>query len=65
MIGDKIELSIIEIKGDQVKLGINAPPEIKIYRAEVYDEIQKENIAASRTKPELPVLNSILNKEKN
>ena len=42
-IGDSIEVSVIEIKGDQVKLGINAPREIKVFRKEVYLAIQQEN----------------------
>ena len=57
IIGDKIELSIIDIKGDQVKIGINAPPEVKIYRTEVFDAIQKENIAAAKASKELPEIN--------
>jgi carbon storage regulator len=48
IIGDKIELSIIDIKGDQVKLGISAPPEIKIYRTEVFEAIQRENQEAAK-----------------
>ena len=47
MIGDSIELRIVDIKGDQVKLGINAPRNVSIYRKEVYEEIQKENIEAA------------------
>lgn len=43
MIGDQIELKILSIDGDQVKLGIVAPKNIKIYRSEVYESIQKQN----------------------
>ena len=46
MIGDDIEIVIVEIKGNQVKLGINAPRNVTVYRAEVWEEIQQENIAA-------------------
>jgi carbon storage regulator len=46
MIGDEIELVVIDIKGDQVKLGIKAPKKITVHRKEIYDEIQRENIAA-------------------
>ncbi len=49
IIDDKIEISIVDIKGDQVKLGINAPRSVKIYRKEVYLEIEKENAAAARS----------------
>jgi carbon storage regulator len=44
MIGDKIEISVVEIKGDHVKLGIQAPKNVKVYRQEVYLAIQEENI---------------------
>ena len=59
MIGDRIEISVIEIRGDQVKLGIKAPRDVKVYRQEVYDAIQRENIAAAQTHAELPELESM------
>ena len=43
MIGNNIKVSILEVRGDQVKLGIAAPKEIPVYRDEVYLQIQKEN----------------------
>jgi carbon storage regulator len=46
IINDNIEISIVEIKGESVKIGINAPSSVKIYRREVYEAIQKENKAA-------------------
>ena len=46
MIGDSIELKIISVEGDQVKLGIKAPNSVKIYRSEIYKAIQDENKAA-------------------
>lgn len=52
IIGDKIVVSVVEIKGDQVKLGIEAPASVKVYRREVYEAIQEENRAASRSAPE-------------
>ena len=51
VIGDKIEISVIDIRGDQVKIGIQAPRSIKVYRKEVYQAIQQENIEAVKTKP--------------
>ncbi len=64
MIGDQIEISIVDIRGDQVKVGINAPTEIKIYRQEVYKAIQLENIKAMETKPDkLPKLDNLLGKK--
>jgi carbon storage regulator len=50
MIGDEIEVVIIDIKGDQVKLGIRAPKRVTVHRKEVYEEIKKENIAAMESK---------------
>lgn len=46
MIGNDIELSIIDIQGDQVRIGINAPKSVTIHRKEVYEEIRKENLSA-------------------
>ncbi len=48
MIGDDVEVSVVEVKGDQVKLGITAPKSIKVHRKEIFLAIQKENIDASR-----------------
>ena len=45
MIGDDIELKIISVEGDQVKLGIAAPRSVKVYRSEIYKAIQEENRA--------------------
>ncbi|MBN1697010.1 MAG: carbon storage regulator CsrA [Spirochaetales bacterium] len=68
MIGDRIEISIVDIKGDQVKVGIRAPRHVKVYRQEVYQAIQKENIEALQTKPDvIPLLDNLLGdaKKKN
>ncbi len=43
IINNNIEITVLEIKGEQVKLGINAPKEIPIYRKEVYVQIQDAN----------------------
>lgn len=43
MIGNDIEITILEIKGDQVKIGINAPKSVPIYRKEIYLQIQESN----------------------
>ncbi|AHA30660.1 carbon storage regulator [Exiguobacterium sp. Leaf187] len=48
-IGDDIELTILAIEGDQVKLGIRAPRQVDIHRKEVYLAIQEENTEASRS----------------
>lgn len=46
-IGNDIEVTILEIKGDQVKLGIDAPKSVGIYRKEIYLQIQEENKQAA------------------
>ena len=46
MINNNIEITVLEVRGDQVKIWISAPKEVSIYRKEVYLEIQKENEAA-------------------
>ncbi len=51
MIGDNIVVTIVDIRGDKVRLGINAPTEIPVHRQEVYEAIQRENVRASRLEP--------------
>lgn len=46
VIGNNVEITILEIRGDQIKVGISAPKEVSIYRKEVYLQIQEENKAA-------------------
>ena len=43
MIGNDIEITILEVKGEQVKIGINAPKSIPVYRKEIYTQIQEAN----------------------
>lgn len=50
IIGDNIEIVIVDIKGDQVKVGVKAPKNITVHRAEVYEEIQRENLEAAKMK---------------
>lgn len=47
MIGDQIELVVISVEGDLVKLGIKAPQQVEIYRKEIYQLIQQSNREAS------------------
>ncbi len=56
VIGDGIVVSIIEVRGDQVKLGIEAPKSVKVYRQEVYQAIQDENRRAAASALDLPAL---------
>ena len=46
MINNNIEITVLEIRGDQIKIGISAPKDVPIYRKEVYLQIQQENEAA-------------------
>ncbi len=52
MIGDDVEITIVDIRGDKVRLGITAPPHIPVHRKEVYDAIQAENMQAAQLNPE-------------
>ena len=56
VIGDGVIVSIVEIRGDQIKLGIEAPKTVKVYRQEVYDAIQSENRLAASSAMTLPSL---------
>ena len=47
MIGDNIEITVVDIRGDKVRLGISAPAQIPVHRKEVYEAIQRENKEAS------------------
>ena len=49
MVGDEIEISVIEINGDAIRLGIRAPRDITIYRREIFEAIREENIRAAST----------------
>jgi len=56
LIGNDIELTIIEVRGEQVKIGIKAPQEIQVFRQELYKEIQAENKSATIFSSRLPNL---------
>lgn len=65
MIGDEIEIVVVEIKGDQIRLGIRAPRSVSVHRAEVYKEIQEQNKEAAKTTPQsLEGLGKLLKKKK-
>lgn len=51
IIGDNIVVTIVDIRGDKVRLGINAPTEVPVHRQEVYEAIQRENLRAARVEP--------------
>ncbi|MEM9252265.1 MAG: carbon storage regulator CsrA [Planctomycetota bacterium] len=48
MIGDDVEITVVDIRGDKVRIGINAPRSVRVHRKEVYEAIQRENAEASR-----------------
>jgi len=50
IIGDNIVITIVDIRGDKVRLGIDAPTEIPVHRQEVYEAIQRENLRAAELK---------------
>jgi len=51
IIGDNIVVTIVDIRGDKVRLGIDAPTEVPVHRREVFEAIQRENLQASRLHP--------------
>ncbi len=63
IINDNVEITVLEIKGDQIKLGIDAPKSVPIYRKELYAQIQQSNAeAANVSNPK--ALADLLNKKK-
>ena len=60
VINNNIEITVLDVKGDQIKIGINAPKEIPVYRKEVYEQIQQSNREAM-TKQTPEALNNLFN----
>jgi len=52
MIGDDVEITIVDVRGDKVRLGITAPKQIPVHRREVYDAIQREKEEKSKKEQE-------------
>lgn len=63
IIGDNVKITVIEVKGEQVKLGISAPKKISVHREEIYLEIQNENRLASETGMGIKELDQIWQKK--
>ena len=58
LIGDDVDITVIDIRGDKVRLGIKAPRDVTVHRKEVYDAIRRENQSAAALRPEdVPVIN--------
>ena len=53
MIGDEIEVTIVDVRGDRVRLGFKAPAEVPVHRKEVYDAIRRENERAAAFRGEI------------
>ncbi|TNJ64758.1 carbon storage regulator CsrA [Paenibacillus hemerocallicola] len=64
MIGDSIELVVIGVEGDLVKLGIRAPKSVEVYRKELYDSIQSSNKEATERTVLAQDLSAFFRKEK-
>jgi len=52
VIGDDIEITVVDIRGDKVRLGINAPRNVTVHRKEIYEAVKRENQAAAHMKPQ-------------
>lgn len=52
VIGDGIEVVVLEVRGEQVRIGIKAPKDVAVHRKEVFDQIQEANLSASDVRPE-------------
>jgi carbon storage regulator len=52
VIGEGIEVVVLEVRGEQVRLGIRAPKDVTVHRKEVYQQIHEENRSASEVRPE-------------
>jgi carbon storage regulator len=52
VIGDEVEVVVLEVRGEQVRLGIKAPKDVAVHRKEIYEQILEENKEAAQTRPE-------------
>ncbi len=52
VIGDEVEIVVLEVRGEQVRIGIRAPKTVSVHRKEIYDQIRDENVNASEVRPE-------------
>ena len=52
MIGDDISVTVLGIRGNQVRIGVNAPKDVSVHREEIYERIQQEKSGGSRVEPD-------------
>ncbi len=52
IIGDDVEIVVLEVRGEQVRIGIKAPKTVGVHRKEIYEQIKDENVAASEINPD-------------
>ena len=52
IIGDEVEVVVLEVRGEQVRLGIRAPKHVSVHRKEIYEQIAEENKGSSEVRPE-------------
>lgn len=62
MIGNDVEITVLEIKGDQVKVGIQAPKTVPIYRKEIYLQIQEANKEAATSEAGVEAIKELFKK---
>ncbi|MHC4294495.1 MAG: carbon storage regulator CsrA [Planctomycetota bacterium] len=65
MIGDDVEITIVDIRGEKVRLGINAPAHVPVHRKEVYDAIKREKLAQAKPGDAEPHVESLANRKKH
>ena len=64
MIGDDVEITIVDVRGEKVRLGITAPPHIAVHRKEVYEAIRREKEASGQVPPgQKPTVESLANRK--
>ncbi|MGC8668634.1 MAG: carbon storage regulator CsrA [Chthonomonadales bacterium] len=62
MVGGDIEITILEVRGEQVRVGIRAPRDVVIHRKEIFEQIREENTSAAQAEPVPEIEDLIANK---
>ncbi len=64
IIDNKIEITILDIKGEQIKIGVKAPSDVAVYRKEIYSDVKEANVEASTAdaKAKIADINSLISK---